>query len=125
MQSHAQVCKQWPFNFCFATESNLLTISGNFDNFPFSPIFLINSLLRVFILRWFLRAGMGTICNMGAEIGATTSVFPYNSRMADYLRATDRKGIADEADKFGQVLLSSDNDAQYDQIIEINLDTVL
>jgi homoaconitase/3-isopropylmalate dehydratase large subunit len=34
---------------------------------------------------------MGTICNMGAEIGATTSVFPYNSRMADYLAATDRK----------------------------------
>ena len=36
--------------------------------------------------------GMGTICNMGAEIGATTSVFPYNSRMRDYLIATERKG---------------------------------
>jgi hypothetical protein len=35
---------------------------------------------------------MGTICNMGAEIGATTSVFPYNSRMGDYLAATDRQG---------------------------------
>src|SRR5260221_610239 len=35
--------------------------------------------------------GMGTICNMGAEIGATTSVFPYNSRMRDYLVATKRK----------------------------------
>lgn len=35
---------------------------------------------------------MGTICNMGAEIGATTSVFPYNYRMQDYLNATDRKG---------------------------------
>lgn len=33
-------------------------------------------------------AGMGTICNMGAEIGATTSMFPYNSRMNDYLSAT-------------------------------------
>ena len=33
---------------------------------------------------------MGTICNMGAEIGATTSVFPFNSRMADYLAATER-----------------------------------
>ncbi len=35
---------------------------------------------------------MGTICNMGAEIGATTSVFPYNHRMSDYLKATDRAG---------------------------------
>ena len=35
---------------------------------------------------------MGTICNMGAEIGATTSVFPFNSRMADYLKATNRQG---------------------------------
>ena len=34
---------------------------------------------------------MGTICNMGAEIGATTSVFPYNSRMRDYLQATNRQ----------------------------------
>ena len=33
---------------------------------------------------------MGTICNMGAEIGATTSVFPFNGRMADYLVATER-----------------------------------
>ena len=37
-------------------------------------------------------SGMGTICNMGAEIGATTSVFPYNHRMQDYLKATDRSG---------------------------------
>ena len=35
---------------------------------------------------------MGTICNMGAEIGATTSVFPYNERMAEYLKATKREG---------------------------------
>jgi aconitate hydratase len=34
---------------------------------------------------------MGTICNMGAEIGATTSVFPYNERMAEYLKATKRQ----------------------------------
>ena len=37
-------------------------------------------------------SGMGTICNMGAEIGATTSVFPYNYRMQDYLKATGRSG---------------------------------
>ena len=35
---------------------------------------------------------MGTICNMGAEIGATTSVFPYNHSMAEYLKATGREG---------------------------------
>jgi aconitate hydratase len=40
---------------------------------------------------------MGTICNMGAEVGATTSIFPFNSRMADYLRATGRGQIAELA----------------------------
>jgi homoaconitase/3-isopropylmalate dehydratase large subunit len=40
------------------------------------------------------RLGMATICNMGAEIGATTSVFPYNGRMRDYLRATKRAGTS-------------------------------
>ncbi len=40
----------------------------------------------------FSLLGMGTICNMGAEIGATTSVFPYNKRMAEYLKATKRGG---------------------------------
>ena len=39
-----------------------------------------------------LNSGMGTICNMGAEIGATTSVFPFNHRMSDYLHATNRAG---------------------------------
>ena len=67
---------------------------------------------------------MGTICNMGAEIGATTSVFPYNNRMKDYLNATNRSAIANEADKFKSVLLSSDPDAQYDEIIEIDLNQV-
>jgi aconitate hydratase len=65
--------------------------------------------------------GMATICNMGAEIGATTSVFPYNHRMRDYLVATERKNIADEADKYSGDLLRGDEDAPYDQVIEINL----
>lgn len=43
---------------------------------------------------------MGTICNMGAEIGATTSVFPYNERMAEYLRATKRDGKVSNKMKF-------------------------
>lgn len=62
--------------------------------------------------------GMGTICNMGAEIGATTSLFPYNNRMADYLRATKRGDIADLA-AANQKNLLPDRDAEYDSHIEI------
>lgn len=67
--------------------------------------------------------GMGTICNMGAEIGATTSVFPYNSHMRDYLVATKRTQIADAADE-NLSLLTADKNAKYDQVIEINLSTL-
>merc|ERR1712141_894511 len=65
--------------------------------------------------------GMGTICNMGAEIGATTSVFPFNQRMVDYLVATNRKAISEEAKAVRSSLLSADPDCHYDQLIEINL----
>jgi len=68
--------------------------------------------------------GMGTICNMGAEIGATTSVFPFNGRMADYLVATERKGIADLASEYQGALLSPDEGCHYDQIVEIDLSTL-
>ncbi|XP_039438602.1 probable aconitate hydratase, mitochondrial [Culex pipiens pallens] len=68
--------------------------------------------------------GMATICNMGAEIGATTSTFPFNKRMADYLAATGRAGIASEAKKYEESVLSADPGAKYDEIIEINLDTL-
>lgn len=44
---------------------------------------------------------MGTICNMGAEIGATTSMFPFNRRMYDYLVATNREPAAKLAEAFG------------------------
>ena len=67
--------------------------------------------------------GMGTICNMGAEIGATTSVFPYNERMAAYLKSTFREDIAKEANRF-QDLLTADEGAKYDEVIEIDLDTL-
>jgi aconitate hydratase len=67
--------------------------------------------------------GMGTICNMGAEIGATTSVFPYNVSMEKYLNSTGRSQIAGEANKFKHIL-NADPNAHYDQIIEINLDTL-
>jgi len=67
--------------------------------------------------------GMGTICNMGAEIGATTSLFPYNHRMAAYLKSTRRSDIASEADKFAS-LLQADEGAKYDEVIEIDLSTL-
>ncbi|KAI8379732.1 aconitate hydratase [Radiomyces spectabilis] len=65
--------------------------------------------------------GMGTICNMGAEIGATTSLFPFNERMADYLRATNRDQVAKYAEAFAPNL-QADEGAQYDELIEIDLD---
>ncbi|XP_078034776.1 putative aconitate hydratase, mitochondrial [Augochlora pura] len=68
--------------------------------------------------------GMATICNMGAEIGATTSIFPYNFRMQDYLRATGRSEIADAADLHRTSLLTADKNAKYDQIIELDLSTL-
>ena len=65
--------------------------------------------------------GKATICNMGAEIGATTSHFPYDHNMAMYLKATGREAIADAADKVA-VDLRADDGAHYDQLIEIDLD---
>lgn len=62
--------------------------------------------------------GMATICNMGAEIGATTSLFPFNHRMVDYLKATKRGDIASYAQKFAHNL-RADEGAEYDQEIEI------
>ncbi|KAI8849693.1 aconitase family-domain-containing protein [Chytridium lagenaria] len=67
--------------------------------------------------------GMATICNMGAEIGATTSLFPYNHRMSDYLKATLRPDIAAYADSFKHNL-TADVGAKYDHVIEIDLNTL-
>jgi len=64
--------------------------------------------------------GMATICNMGAEIGATTSVFPFNDRMYDYLAATKRSDIGDFSREYAKEL-REDEGAEYDQLIEINL----
>ncbi|OGE55439.1 hypothetical protein PENARI_c004G09287 [Penicillium arizonense] len=64
--------------------------------------------------------GMGTICNMGAEIGATTSIFPFNDRMYDYLKATKRQHIGDFSREYA-AQLREDEGAQYDQLVEINL----
>ncbi|KAF7594348.1 aconitate hydratase [Aspergillus hancockii] len=64
--------------------------------------------------------GMATICNMGAEIGATTSLFPFNDRMYDYLKATKRQHIGQFARSYANEL-REDEGSEYDQLIEINL----
>ena len=65
--------------------------------------------------------GKATICNMGAEIGATCSVFGYDHNMSMYLKSTGREAIADAADKVIEDLRADDG-ALYDQLIEIDLD---
>ena len=73
--------------------------------------------------------GKGTICNMGAEVGATTSTFGYDASMERYLRATGRDDVADAANEVKEHLTADpevyQNPEQYfDQVIEINLDTL-
>jgi len=70
--------------------------------------------------------GKATITNMGAELGATTSIFPYDSRMADYLKATNRSDLAKLANENVDLLVAdaevAENPAEfYDQLIEIDL----
>jgi aconitate hydratase len=71
--------------------------------------------------------GKATICNMGAEIGATCSLFTYDGKMSAYLKATDREEVAAMADKIKDCLrpdpeVYADPATYYDQLIEINLD---
>ncbi|AGC41090.1 aconitate hydratase [Riemerella anatipestifer] len=70
--------------------------------------------------------GKGTICNMGAEIGATTSIFAYDNNMGEYLRSTGRADLAEAADAIKNVLRADEEvyanpEKYYDQVIEINL----
>jgi len=70
--------------------------------------------------------GKGTICNMGAEIGATTSVFGYDAKMREYLAGTGREEVAAEADKMaaqltGDPAVYADPSKYFDQVIEVNL----
>lgn len=73
--------------------------------------------------------GKATITNMGAELGATCSVFPYDSRMGAYLKATNRAGLADLADQ-NIALLSADPEVAkdpkkyFDEVVEIDLSTL-
>ncbi|MDA8596200.1 aconitate hydratase [Flavobacteriaceae bacterium] len=71
--------------------------------------------------------GKGTICNMGAEVGATTSTFGYDASIERYLRATDRAEVADAANEIAPYLTGDDEayenpEKYFDQVIEINLD---
>lgn len=73
--------------------------------------------------------GKATICNMGAELGATTSIFPYDARMSKYLGVTGRKDIAAIADKNADILKADDEvfanpEKYYEMVIEIDLDTL-
>src|SRR5438876_3198224 len=73
--------------------------------------------------------GKATICNMGAEIGATTSIFPYDDHAAIYLKATGREAMADRAEAVREHLapdseVAGDPEAVFDQVIEIDLSTL-
>lgn len=70
--------------------------------------------------------GKATICNMGAEVGATTSIFPYDEKSFEYLVSTGRQDIADAANAISEHLKADDEviaspEQYYDRIIEINL----
>ena len=73
--------------------------------------------------------GKGTVCNMGAEIGATCSLFAYDEKMRDYLTATGRKEVAALADSVREHLRPDEEvianpKKYYDQVLELNLDTL-
>lgn len=73
--------------------------------------------------------GKGTVCNMGAEIGATCSLFAYDQKMSDYLRATGREEVASLADSIREHLrpdpeVYADPSKYYDQVLELDLHTL-
>lgn len=68
----------------------------------------------------FYPTGLATVANMGAEVGATTSTFPYTPNMRAYLHATNRAPVAHAADEAASAgFLAADEGAQYDEVIEI------
>ena len=73
--------------------------------------------------------GKSTVCNMGAEVGATTSIFPFDNHTADYLNVTGRKDMAALAEKYKEYLKADDEvlnnpEKYYDKVIEIDLDSL-
>ena len=100
--------------------AGLLTVSGGTNNI----IEYLGSGARSFSC-----TGKATITNMGAELGATTSIFPYDEHMADYLRATDRPGLAEVADRYADMLradpeVEADPESYFDQVVRIDLSTL-
>jgi homoaconitase len=68
---------------------------------------------------------MATICNMGAEVGATTSLFPYSEAMGAYLQSTGRSALFKEVEAAARLgYLESDKGAEYDKVIEIDLSKI-
>ncbi|KAH8429205.1 uncharacterized protein LDX57_006872 [Aspergillus melleus] len=67
--------------------------------------------------------GMATVCNMGAETGATTSIFPYAPQMSDYLRSNNRSDMSSAVESISSEL-SADQGVEYDQVIDIDLSTL-
>ncbi len=73
--------------------------------------------------------GKATICNMGAELGATTSTFPYDEHMKSFLQACNRSDVADMADKYSHLLHADDEvlanpENYFDEVIEIDLSSL-
>lgn len=73
--------------------------------------------------------GKSTVCNMGAEVGATTSIFPFDNHTANYLNATGRKNVASLAEQYKEYLKADDEvlnnpEKYYDKVIEIDLDSL-
>lgn len=92
-----------------------------------SPVFLLAIKVLIFSITGYLMILPVLNCSssvnkifQGAEIGATTSIFPFNDRMYDYLVATKRKAIGDFARSYAAEL-HEDEGAEYDELIEINL----
>lgn len=73
--------------------------------------------------------GKSTVCNMGAEVGATTSIFPFDNHTADYLNATNRKDVAALSEQYKEYLKADDEvlnnpEKYYDKVIEIDVDSL-
>jgi aconitate hydratase len=118
-------------------------LTGNLNGWasPKDVILKLSGLLTVkggtgFIIEYFGEGvsslsctGKGTICNMGAEVGATCSLFPYDEPMRRYLRATGREAVVQLADENQHLLVPDDEvvanpEAWYDEVIRIDLSTL-
>ena len=97
-----------------AVFSSILVLGSSINHVPVRAFFSLG------VLGTHMYIGLATIANMGAEVGATTSTFPYTARMQAYLHATRRGPVARAADEAAaKGFLSADAGAEYDELIEI------